>query len=81
MDRLTIKITGAQGQGVNSVGEALGKGLKRSGYCVFGYREYMSLIKGGHSSYQLDIKTELFYTKQQIGSTAEQISSGLRITR
>ncbi|MDD5102896.1 MAG: 2-oxoacid:acceptor oxidoreductase subunit alpha [Candidatus Peribacteraceae bacterium] len=58
MTRLAIKIVGAQGQGVNSVGEMCAKGLKRSGYCVFGYREYMSLIKGGHSSYQLDISAE-----------------------
>ncbi len=55
MKRISIKITGAQGQGINSVGELLAKGLKRAGYCVFGYREYMSLIKGGHSSYQLDV--------------------------
>lgn len=58
MERIAIKITGAQGQGVNSVGEVLAKGLKRSGYCVFGYREYNSLIKGGHSSYQLDASNE-----------------------
>jgi len=55
MSALAIKIVGAQGQGVNSVGEMCAKGLKRSGFCVFGYREYMSLIKGGHSSYQLDV--------------------------
>ncbi|MFA7681972.1 MAG: 2-oxoacid:acceptor oxidoreductase subunit alpha [Candidatus Peribacteraceae bacterium] len=55
MNRVSIKIVGAQGQGVNSVGEMCAKGLKRRGYCVFGDREYMSLIKGGHSSYQLDI--------------------------
>ncbi|TSC80364.1 MAG: 2-oxoglutarate ferredoxin oxidoreductase subunit alpha [Candidatus Peregrinibacteria bacterium Gr01-1014_25] len=58
MKRVSLKITGAQGQGVNSVGEMCAKGLKRSGYCVFGYREYMSLIKGGHSSYQLDVSHE-----------------------
>jgi len=58
MKRISIKITGAQGQGINSVGELLAKGLKRAGYCVFGYREYMSLIKGGHSSYQLDVSDE-----------------------
>jgi 2-oxoglutarate ferredoxin oxidoreductase subunit alpha len=57
-NRVSIKVTGAQGQGVNSVGEVVAKGLKRSGYCVFGYREYMSLIKGGHSSYQLDVGNE-----------------------
>lgn len=58
MIRRSLKIVGAQGQGVNSVGEMVAKGLKRAGYCVFGYREYMSLIKGGHSSYQLDISPE-----------------------
>ncbi len=58
MSRVALKIVGAQGQGVNSVGEMCAKGLKRSGYCVFGYREYMSLIKGGHSSYQLDVSAD-----------------------
>ncbi len=55
MSRVSIKIVGAQGQGVNSVGEIVAKALKRSGYSVFGYREYNSLIKGGHASYQLDV--------------------------
>ncbi|MDD5469230.1 MAG: 2-oxoacid:acceptor oxidoreductase subunit alpha [Candidatus Peribacteraceae bacterium] len=59
MSRIVLKITGAQGQGVNSVGEICAKGLKRAGYCVLGYREYASVIKGGHSSYQLDISPEL----------------------
>lgn len=58
MIRRSLKIVGAQGQGVNSVGEMVAKGLKRAGYCVFGYREYMSLIKGGHSSYQIDVSSE-----------------------
>src|SRR3990167_3619954 len=58
MIRTSIKIVGAQGQGINSVGEMCAKGLKRAGYCVFGYKEYMSLIKGGHSSYQLDVSAE-----------------------
>lgn len=55
MSRISLKVTGAQGQGINSVGEMVAKGLKREGHHVHGYREYMSLIKGGHSSYQLDI--------------------------
>lgn len=58
MSRISMKVTGAQGQGVNSVGEMCGKGLKQAGYCVFGYREYMSLIKGGHSSYQIDVSNK-----------------------
>ncbi len=58
MPRVSLKIVGASGQGINSIGEILAKGLKRSGYCVFGYREYPSLIKGGHASYQLDVSSE-----------------------
>lgn len=58
MSRIALKVTGAQGQGINSVGEMCAKGLKRAGYTVFGYREYNSLIKGGHSSFQLDVSHE-----------------------
>src|SRR5271168_3403139 len=58
MPRISLKIVGASGQGINSIGAIIAKGLKRSGYCVFGYREYPSLIKGGHSSYQIDISNE-----------------------
>ncbi len=58
MSRISLKIVGASGQGLNSIGEMVARGLKRSGYCVFGYREYPSLIKGGHASYQLDIDSE-----------------------
>src|ERR1700748_2096091 len=59
MSRISLKMVGAAGQGINSIGEILGKGLKRSGYCVFGYREYPSLIKGGHASYQIDVSNEI----------------------
>ncbi|MEK7137073.1 MAG: 2-oxoacid:acceptor oxidoreductase family protein, partial [Patescibacteria group bacterium] len=31
------------------------KALKRSGFFVFGYREYPSLIVGGHAGYQFDV--------------------------
>ena len=58
MPRVSVKIVGASGQGLNSIGAIVAKGLKRSGYCVFGYREYPSLIKGGHASYQLDVSNE-----------------------
>jgi len=68
MNRISLKVTGAQGQGVNSVGEMLARGLKDAGYCVFGYREYMSLIKGGHSSYQLDI------SDAHIGSSEQMVN-------
>ncbi len=56
--RVSLKIVGSSGQGIDSIGEIMAKALKRSGYCVFGYREYPSLIKGGHASYQLDVSDE-----------------------
>jgi hypothetical protein len=36
MPRISLKIVGASGQGINSIGAIIAKGLKRSGYCVFG---------------------------------------------
>jgi 2-oxoglutarate/2-oxoacid ferredoxin oxidoreductase subunit alpha len=62
--RISIKIVGASGQGLNSIGAIVAKGLKRSGYCVFGYREYPSLIKGGHASYQLDVSNQRFQSTE-----------------
>jgi 2-oxoglutarate ferredoxin oxidoreductase subunit alpha len=64
MARISIKIVGASGQGINSIGAIVAKGLKRSGYYVFGYREYPSLIKGGHASYQLDVSNERVRSSQ-----------------
>jgi 2-oxoglutarate ferredoxin oxidoreductase subunit alpha len=62
--RISIKIVGASGQGLNSIGAIVAKGLKRAGYCAFGYREYPSLIKGGHASYQLDVSNRHFQSTE-----------------
>jgi len=52
--RQVIKIAGESGQGVNSIGEIVAKAIKKSGFHTFGYREYPSLIKGGHAFHQID---------------------------
>lgn len=54
MDR-TWKVSGEQGEGIDSTGEILAKVLNRSGYFVFAYREFMSLIKGGNTNYKVRI--------------------------
>jgi 2-oxoglutarate ferredoxin oxidoreductase subunit alpha len=54
-DRFSLKIGGYSGQGINSIGEVLVKLCKETGWQVFGYREYPSLIIGGYASYQMDI--------------------------
>ena len=47
--RRSVLIGGAAGQGVAKAAELLGKTLVKMGYYVFNYRDYPSLIRGGHN--------------------------------
>ena len=47
--RLNIIIGGAAGQGINKVTEIVGNVLNKYGYFTFNYRDYASLIRGGHN--------------------------------
>ena len=47
---ISIKVGGPAGAGVKSVGQILAKTLQMSGFRVFEYPEYQSLIKGGHNT-------------------------------
>ncbi|MBW6441985.1 2-oxoacid:acceptor oxidoreductase subunit alpha [Patescibacteria group bacterium] len=55
---VSVKIGGPAGTGVKSVGLMLAKIAARSGYQVFDYIEYPSLIKGGHNVMQVNFSTE-----------------------
>jgi len=44
-----ILIGGAAGQGIETTAAILEKLLKRSGYCVFTSRDFMSRVRGGHN--------------------------------
>jgi 2-oxoglutarate ferredoxin oxidoreductase subunit alpha len=63
--KISIKIAGAQGQGAGSGGQGLTKVLKRSGLHVFGVFDFMSLIKGGHSFYQITVSDEEVYANTE----------------
>lgn len=52
------KVGGEQGTGIDSAGEILAKVCSRLGYHIYGYREFSSRIKGGHSNYKIRIGTE-----------------------
>jgi 2-oxoglutarate/2-oxoacid ferredoxin oxidoreductase subunit alpha len=54
----TIKIGGQAGQGVKSAGLTLAKVASRSGYYIYTYTEYPSLIQGGHNVMQVNISAE-----------------------
>ena len=47
--RLNILIGGKAGQGINKVSEIISNILSNQGYFTFNYREYPSLIRGGHN--------------------------------
>ena len=56
--RFSVKFAGQSGQGINTLGEILAKGIKNCGYNIFASREYPSIIKGGYASYQIDFSDE-----------------------
>ena len=53
--RLNILIGGRAGQGINKVSEIVSNVLVNHGYFTFNYRDYQSLIRGGHNFNVLSI--------------------------
>ena len=47
--RLNILFGGKAGQGANEITETIGEILVEKGYYIFNYRDYSSLIRGGHN--------------------------------
>lgn len=62
---LNIKIGGAAGEGIKSVGLTLSKCFTRSGYYTFDYSEYPSLIRGGHNTYQSHISLSPIFSQKK----------------
>jgi 2-oxoglutarate ferredoxin oxidoreductase subunit alpha len=54
-----ILIGGAAGQGIDTTVDILEKLLKRSGYCIFTTRDFMSRVRGGHNFSILRFGTEM----------------------
>ncbi len=53
----TFKIGGEAGNGIMSAGLTFSRLVTRSGYYIFNYTEYPSLIRGGHNVMQTSIST------------------------
>ncbi|MHB8895892.1 MAG: 2-oxoacid:acceptor oxidoreductase subunit alpha [Candidatus Geothermincolia bacterium] len=49
----TIKIGGAAGQGLQTIGASLSKVFTRYGYHLFAFQDYESRVRGGHNFYQI----------------------------
>jgi 2-oxoglutarate/2-oxoacid ferredoxin oxidoreductase subunit alpha len=55
MDDINAVISGAAGEGIQTVGELLTRAVAVQGYCVFSWQEYESRIRGGENSYSIRI--------------------------
>ncbi|NOQ48760.1 MAG: 2-oxoacid:acceptor oxidoreductase subunit alpha, partial [Methanococcoides sp.] len=53
-----IKVGGAAGQGLQTIGVVLAKTFKKSGFNVFTTQFYLSRVRGGHNTYQVRISNE-----------------------
>ena len=63
LSELTVWIGGAAGDGIASAGESFAKACSRSGYHVFAYNSYQSVIRGGHVCMHIRIGTQKVYTQ------------------
>ena len=62
--RLNILIGGRAGQGINELSEIVSDILISQGYYVFDYRDYPSLIRGGHNFNILSISDKLISSSE-----------------
>ena len=61
----TIKIGGEAGQGIQTIGEALGRIFSRSGYHVFTHQDYESRVRGGHNFYQVRVADQPVHSSRE----------------
>lgn len=61
-NRLSVKIGGEAGFGINVTGLMLTRSLSRGGLSVMDYVEYPSLIRGGHNTYLIRTDAKPVYT-------------------
>ncbi len=59
-----FKIGAPAGYGVMTTGLLFAKMATRSGYDIFDYTEYPSLIQGGHNTYEIDVGSQVTATQK-----------------
>ncbi|MCI4350575.1 MAG: 2-oxoacid:acceptor oxidoreductase subunit alpha [Thermoplasmata archaeon] len=63
MVEVAVRVGGAAGDGIASVGEIVAKSFARLGLHVFGHNAYQSVIRGGHVWFQGRASTERVYSQ------------------
>lgn len=62
---INIKIGGKAGEGIKVTGLILSKIFSRSGFSIFSYDEYPSLVRGGHNTFQVFAGKEKVYSQHR----------------
>ncbi len=57
-NEITWQAGGQQGEGLESLGAILASTLSHQGYDLYGFRQFSSRIKGGHTNYKIRIATQ-----------------------
>lgn len=88
VESVSIRISGANGDGIDSAGQLLARLLGHNGLYVFGYRGYQSVIRGGNVwhhvraspeklySYGNDIDVLISLTKDSLESNLHLVAPG-----
>jgi 2-oxoglutarate/2-oxoacid ferredoxin oxidoreductase subunit alpha len=63
MSEISIRVGGAAGDGIASIGDTVAKSLTRMGLHLFGLNAYQSVIRGGHVWFQARASTERVYSQ------------------
>ena len=57
-NEITWQAGGQQGEGLESLGAILARTLSHQGYDLYGFRQFSSRIKGGHTNYKIRISAQ-----------------------
>ncbi|SKC83353.1 2-oxoacid:acceptor oxidoreductase subunit alpha [Maledivibacter halophilus] len=85
-NNITLMIGGIQGEGIVSTGNILIKTLSRLGLYTYGFRNFASRIKGGHTNYIIEISSEKVLAKDDkidilIASDMETVENNINILK
>lgn len=75
MADFNIMVGGEAGQGVQSVGTVIAKGLARGGYHVFADQDYESRVRGGHNFFRIRV------SNHEIRAIAEKLDLLVALNR
>jgi 2-oxoglutarate ferredoxin oxidoreductase subunit alpha len=64
-NKMTLRIGGAAGDGVESSGAGLCQALARGGLHVFGLPDYYSRIRGGHNFFSIRVSEQPLYSHEE----------------